>query len=71
MNVHDYLRMPLDHLERRPNGLTRQECAARLDDVFGKFPALPASEAGDLSGGQQKMVDRQSLPAAPVTVPDR
>jgi branched-chain amino acid transport system ATP-binding protein len=60
MNVHDNLRMPLDHLERRPNGLTRQECAARLDDVFGKFPALRErrlAQAGDLSGGQQKMVE--------------
>jgi branched-chain amino acid transport system ATP-binding protein len=60
MNVHDNLRMPLDHLERRPNGLTRQERAARLDDVFGKFPALRErrlAQAGDLSGGQQKMVE--------------
>jgi branched-chain amino acid transport system ATP-binding protein len=60
MNVQDNLRMPLDHLERRPDGLTRQECAARLDDVFGKFPALRArrlAQAGDLSGGQQKMVE--------------
>jgi ABC-type branched-subunit amino acid transport system ATPase component len=40
--------------------LTRQECAARLDDVFGKFPALRErhlAQAGDLSGGQQKMVE--------------
>lgn len=60
MNVRDNLRMPLDHLERGPNGLTRLECAARLDDVFGKFPALRErrlAQAGDLSGGQQKMVE--------------
>ena len=60
MNVQDNLRMPLDHLERRPDGLTRQECAARLDDVFGKFPALRErrlAQGGDLSGGQQKMVE--------------
>jgi len=52
--------MPLDHLTRRVDGPTRLECAARLDDIFEKFPALRErrlSQVGDLSGGQQKMVE--------------
>jgi len=60
MSVQDNLRMPLDHLERHSNGLNRKECALRLDDVLAKFPALRErrlAQAGDLSGGQQKMVE--------------
>jgi branched-chain amino acid transport system ATP-binding protein len=60
MSVQDNLRLPLDHLERRHNGSTRRELAARFDDMFGKFPVLRErrlTKAGDLSGGQQKMVE--------------
>jgi branched-chain amino acid transport system ATP-binding protein len=60
MSVEDNLRLPLDHLLRRRDGLTREEMTARFDDMFGKFPLLRArrlAKAGDLSGGQQKMVE--------------
>jgi branched-chain amino acid transport system ATP-binding protein len=60
MSVHENLRLPLDHLERNNNGTSRRDLAARLDDVFAKFPTLREqrlAKAGDLSGGQQKMVE--------------
>jgi branched-chain amino acid transport system ATP-binding protein len=60
MSVHDNLRLPLDHLERQNKGASRRDLAARLDDVFAKFPVLRErrlAKAGDLSGGQQKMVE--------------
>jgi ABC-type branched-subunit amino acid transport system ATPase component len=60
MSVQDNLRLPLDHMERRGKGLPRQESAARLEDMFAKFPVLRerrSARAGDLSGGQQKMVE--------------
>jgi branched-chain amino acid transport system ATP-binding protein len=60
MSVHENLRMPLDHLGRKSKGASRGDLAARLDEVFAKFPALRErrlAKAGDLSGGQQKMVE--------------
>jgi branched-chain amino acid transport system ATP-binding protein len=60
MSVHDNLRLPLDHLERQNKGASRPDLAARLEDVFAKFPVLRErrlAKAGDLSGGQQKMVE--------------
>jgi branched-chain amino acid transport system ATP-binding protein len=60
MSVEDNLRLPLEHLLRRRNGLTREEMAARFEDMFGKFPLLRErrlGKAGDLSGGQQKMLE--------------
>ncbi len=59
MSVEDNLRLPLDHLARS-GALGRQEIAARFDDMYAKFPVLRArrsAKAGDLSGGQQKMVE--------------
>ncbi len=59
MSVEDNLRLPLDHLTRR-GGLAKPEIAQRFDDMYGKFPVLRtrrAAKAGDLSGGQQKMVE--------------
>jgi branched-chain amino acid transport system ATP-binding protein len=59
MSVEDNLRLPLDHLARRGK-LRRHEIAARFADMFEKFPVLRerrAGKAGDLSGGQQKMVE--------------
>ena len=59
MSVEDNLRLPLDHLVRR-NTLTRDDMATRFDDMFEKFPLLRErrlAKAGDLSGGQQKMVE--------------
>jgi branched-chain amino acid transport system ATP-binding protein len=60
LSVQDNLRLPLDHIERSGKGLPRQESAARLEDMFAKFPVLRerrSAKAGDLSGGQQKMVE--------------
>ena len=60
MSVQDNLRLPLDHLRRRTSGSARRELAARLDELFAKFPLLRErrhAKAGDLSGGQQKMVE--------------
>jgi branched-chain amino acid transport system ATP-binding protein len=60
MSVEDNLTLPLEHLARRKNGLTYAELPRRLDDCFKKFPLLKErrrGKAGDLSGGQQKMVE--------------
>ncbi len=60
MSVQDNLRLPLDHMERRGIGLTRQDLMSRFDDMFTKFPVLRdrrSAKAGDLSGGQQKIVE--------------
>jgi branched-chain amino acid transport system ATP-binding protein len=60
MSVQNNLRLPLDHMERRRNGPTRQDFASRFDDMFAKFPVLRerrSAKAGDLSGGQQKMIE--------------
>jgi branched-chain amino acid transport system ATP-binding protein len=60
MSVKDNLRLGLDHLARRRNGPTRQDVLARFDDMFTKFPVLRErclTEAGYLSGGQQKMIE--------------
>jgi branched-chain amino acid transport system ATP-binding protein len=60
MSVKDNLRLALDHLARRRNGLTRHDVATRFDDMFAKFPILRERrliQAGNLSGGQQKMIE--------------
>ena len=60
MSVENNLLLPLEHLARRPGGPGSKEIEARLDDLFGKFPVLRErrrSNAGDLSGGQQKMLE--------------
>jgi branched-chain amino acid transport system ATP-binding protein len=60
MSVENNLRLPLDHLARRPLGPAPKEIEARLDDLFGRFPVLRErrrSKAGELSGGQQKMIE--------------
>lgn len=60
MSVEDNLRLPLEHLARKNNGLARGDIAGRLEDAFAKFPPLRArraAKAGELSGGQQKMVE--------------
>jgi len=60
LSVQDNLRLPLDHLRRHSSRSARREFARRLDDLFAKFPLLHArrhAKAGDLSGGQQKMVE--------------
>jgi branched-chain amino acid transport system ATP-binding protein len=60
MSVEDNLRLPLEHLSRRSGRPTRDEIAARFAETFDKFPVLEErrkAPAGDLSGGQQKMVE--------------
>ena len=60
MSVENNLRLPLEHLSRSQGKPTRSEIAARFADMFDKFPPLRErrnANAGDLSGGQQKMVE--------------
>ena len=58
MSVENNLRLPLEGLLRGTGG--RDSVSARMDETLGHFPALRAklaSQAGDLSGGQQKMLE--------------
>ncbi len=60
MSVENNLTLPLEHLARRKIGLTKADLKERLDDCFAKFPVLKDRrriKTGDLSGGQQKMVE--------------
>jgi branched-chain amino acid transport system ATP-binding protein len=60
MSVDDNLRLPLEHLSRRAGGPSREAVAERFDKLFEKFPVLRErrrNKVGDLSGGQQKMVE--------------
>lgn len=60
MSVENNLMLPLEHLARRNIGLTTADLTGRLEDCFIKFPLLRErrrAKAGDLSGGQQKMVE--------------
>ena len=60
MRIEDNLRLPLDHLRRRGGRLAGVDVEARLADMYDRFPALAArrgAKAGDLSGGQQKMLE--------------
>lgn len=59
MAVSDNLLLPLEHL-RRHGLLSRDELARRLDEAVTRFPLLKtkwSANAGDLSGGQQKLVE--------------
>jgi branched-chain amino acid transport system ATP-binding protein len=56
MSVADNLRLPLEHLARA-QGLDVQ---ARFEEMLAHFPVIREklrAQAGDLSGGQQKMVE--------------
>jgi branched-chain amino acid transport system ATP-binding protein len=60
MSVENNLTLPLEHLARKKIGLTMSDLASRLEDCFAKFPLLRErrrAKAGDLSGGQQKMLE--------------
>lgn len=72
MSVENNLRLPLEHLARRRkhNGsaqtrqggaaITPAEIPRRLEEMYEKFAALKVrrhAQAGDLSGGQQKMLE--------------
>src|SRR6266542_3879582 len=55
MSVADNLRLPLERLKRTRRDL---DIAGRFEDMLSRFPAIRAKlndQAGDLSGGQQKM----------------
>lgn len=59
MSVEDNLRLPLEHLRRR-GAVGSDAAAARFADTLQRFPPLReklAAPAGNLSGGQQKMVE--------------
>jgi branched-chain amino acid transport system ATP-binding protein len=60
MSVENNLTLPLEHLARKKIGLTMDDLDARLQNCFEKFPLLRErrnAKAGDLSGGQQKMLE--------------
>ena len=60
MSVENNLRLPLEHLSRSQGKPTAAEIAARFEEMFQKFPVLRdrrRANAGDLSGGQQKMLE--------------
>lgn len=60
MSVENNLMLPLEHLARKKIGLTTADLARRLEDCFEKFPLMRErrnAKAGDLSGGQQKMLE--------------
>jgi branched-chain amino acid transport system ATP-binding protein len=60
MTVVENLRLPLESLGRATGSLDRKEIDGRFDEMLTKFPDLQPklkAQAGDLSGGQQKMVE--------------
>jgi len=60
MTVMENLRLPLENLSRTTGTPPRDEVERRFEAMLEKFPALRAklrAQAGDLSGGQQKMVE--------------
>ena len=60
MTVEDNLKLPLNHLARASRELRRGEAASRFAQVLVMFPLLGEAlhkKAGDLSGGQQKMLE--------------
>ena len=60
MTVENNLRLPLERLTRATGKPDRAEAAARFEDMLTRFPAMRdklRAQAGDLSGGQQKMLE--------------
>jgi branched-chain amino acid transport system ATP-binding protein len=60
MTVTENLRLPLESLSRATGTPNRAEVDRCFDEMLAKFPALRPklkAQAGDLSGGQQKMVE--------------
>jgi branched-chain amino acid transport system ATP-binding protein len=58
MSVDDNLRLPLERLAH--GGTADVDIAARYEDMLDKFPPIREKlrdQAGDLSGGQQKMLE--------------
>jgi branched-chain amino acid transport system ATP-binding protein len=60
LSVESNLRLPLELLARSVGAPERREIPARLEETLRYFPALKTrlgAQAGDLSGGQQKMLE--------------
>lgn len=60
MSVAENLRLPIEALSRSTGTPTRTEMASRIDEMLTRFPGIAPKlrdQAGDLSGGQQKMVE--------------
>lgn len=60
LSVEQNLRLPLESLARGPAGAKRHDLDRRFDETLQHFPALRekrSAQAGDLSGGQQKMLE--------------
>ncbi len=60
MSVAENLRLPLESLTRTTGTPTRAEVDSRFKEMLARFPGIAAKlsdQAGDLSGGQQKMVE--------------
>ena len=60
MSVSENLRLPLEGLSRATGTPTRAEVTRRFEDMLTRFPGIAPKlrdQAGDLSGGQQKMVE--------------
>lgn len=60
MTVVENLRLPLESLGRATGTPNRAEIDRRFEEMLTKFPGLKPklkAQAGDLSGGQQKMVE--------------
>ena len=58
MSVEENLRLPLERLAQRVTG--NADITSRFGDMLDKFPPLRGklkAQAGDLSGGQQKMLE--------------
>ena len=60
MTVEDNLLLPLEHQARRQKRRDKGALARRLEDTYSVFPVLKEkrkSQAGDMSGGQQKTLE--------------
>jgi branched-chain amino acid transport system ATP-binding protein len=60
MPVEDNLTLPLRHLQRATGSPSREEARERLAETLERFPVLAerrSAPAGNLSGGQQKMLE--------------
>jgi len=60
LSVEQNLKLPLESLARSPTRLARADIDRRFAETLEHFPALRdkrGAQAGDLSGGQQKMLE--------------
>lgn len=60
MSAAENLRLPLEGVSRATGTPTRAEVGQRFDEMLTRFPGIAPKlrdQAGDLSGGQQKMIE--------------